>query len=412
MSTGVNHQRFTGINIHEIHLLLSEQEPTNILQFILSQEIEQMVKQIPRQIVVQEKEKYLHDQIKIDISDTKPEFRNIIIQNFICSICHTVFIDPVECDNCSQIYCTHCITTWQMKKDMCPICSHQPINLIKMNPKMMSVIEQIEFSCSECNKCCNLKKSQKLAYNLLASNINCEQRQDEIYEECKGEPKYYNYKRIMKHKKKCPFYIYYCPNQCSQIPFRTRDMFAHLQGKCPNQISQCLDCGENNAIKFLKLHDCVKNLLEKNQKISQLLELFQSKENELQEQVQSSNLNKITSAFENWFPLSNSLTQNLINNKECFYRPKQFNRDSIYDSELRDYQNQQDQQDGDEFQKLKMSSQQKYQAGFWDYYDSRKERKQYIHGGIALSEYSSGGKNDKRKQKRLRQSEFIRNYKS
>ena len=31
---------------------------------------------------------------------------------FICSICHLVVIDPIECEKCEKVYCSKCIKFW------------------------------------------------------------------------------------------------------------------------------------------------------------------------------------------------------------------------------------------------------------------------------------------------------------
>jgi hypothetical protein len=46
-------------------------------------------------------------------------FKNSDInEEFICSICHSVFKDPLVIDPCDHIFCSECIKTWISEKGL------------------------------------------------------------------------------------------------------------------------------------------------------------------------------------------------------------------------------------------------------------------------------------------------------
>jgi len=63
-----------------------------------------------------------HDELHLDFDqyvETDKKVREKS-QFFICLICKMIVSNPVECSNCSTLFCQKCIEPWHRSNDFCP----------------------------------------------------------------------------------------------------------------------------------------------------------------------------------------------------------------------------------------------------------------------------------------------------
>ena len=67
-----------------------------------------------------------------------------------CPLCLNIFVDPVMCINCQNIYCKKCIEDWIKKNKQCPSRCINP-NYQKSLVKS-ELLSKIKYKCNECGK--------------------------------------------------------------------------------------------------------------------------------------------------------------------------------------------------------------------------------------------------------------------
>ena len=70
-----------------------------------------------------------------------------------CPLCLGVFVDPVMCTNCQNVYCKKCIDDWTKKSKQCPnrcINPNYQKSLVKNE-----LLSKIKYKCNECGKTLN-----------------------------------------------------------------------------------------------------------------------------------------------------------------------------------------------------------------------------------------------------------------
>jgi len=113
------------------------------------------------------KPKVVNQSITIDPSWYVTESKKSLEETFICAICHTVVVEPTECEKCEKVYCAKCIQHWittkkqeralvgnssiekQFKVD-CPTCKQQFIGK-PLHRYARSHLEEFKFKCGHCN---------------------------------------------------------------------------------------------------------------------------------------------------------------------------------------------------------------------------------------------------------------------
>lgn len=81
--------------------------------------------------------------IKDDIYD---KFKEVII----CPICFGIYIEPMMCKGCLNVYCKECIDNWTKKDKRCPNRCENP-DYVKSKDRAF-ILSTLKFQCKKCNK--------------------------------------------------------------------------------------------------------------------------------------------------------------------------------------------------------------------------------------------------------------------
>jgi hypothetical protein len=74
-----------------------------------------------------------------------------IANEFICSICTAIPLDPVKCSKCNVVFCKEELSVWFRTKDHCPMrCSRQN-STVKLSHIEQNILNQIIAKC-KCGK--------------------------------------------------------------------------------------------------------------------------------------------------------------------------------------------------------------------------------------------------------------------
>ena len=78
------------------------------------------------------------------------EIVNLLKSSIICPLCNNIFIKPIMCINCQQIYCKRCIDNWSKDNEKCP-------NNNCLNPSYQDcmvkndILSKLKFNCLGCD---------------------------------------------------------------------------------------------------------------------------------------------------------------------------------------------------------------------------------------------------------------------
>ncbi|CAD8094446.1 unnamed protein product [Paramecium primaurelia] len=148
-----------------------------------------------------------------------------IDQNLLCLICQELVIDPKECSQCQNLFCSDCITSWLQQKKKCPYNCSDEIQLKNPHRIVKNSISQIEVKCL--NKGCD---KQMQIQSLDSHLLQCE------YVETK-----------------CPFPECDFKDSLKQIKIH--------QLNCEHRTKNCEKC--EGTYKINQEHDCLIHLLKK-----------------------------------------------------------------------------------------------------------------------------------------------------
>ena len=114
----------------------------------------------------------------------KDEIYKIFENSLTCSICSDIFINPMMCMNCQNVYCKACIDDWKKKSIKCPNrCENPNYNKSISTSEMLS---KLKFICNKCDNvinyddmknhsltdCSKKKKIEELPKSKTAENKN------------------------------------------------------------------------------------------------------------------------------------------------------------------------------------------------------------------------------------------------
>lgn len=102
-----------------------------------------------KQKVVMPKEASWYDQVANVINT--PEY---LKSEAVCTICSNLIRNPcgIESDSCKHIFCQHCLQTWMLQKETCPVCRKESRQgMIVANRAMASLFREIEVHCPQCD---------------------------------------------------------------------------------------------------------------------------------------------------------------------------------------------------------------------------------------------------------------------
>jgi hypothetical protein len=80
-----------------------------------------------------------------------------------CPICFDIFIEPMKCEKCNNIFCKKCLERWSREDKRCPNRCESPN--YKRSPEKEELFSQLTFKCKKCKKI--IKYSEMERHNYL-----------------------------------------------------------------------------------------------------------------------------------------------------------------------------------------------------------------------------------------------------
>jgi hypothetical protein len=164
-----------------------------------------------------------------------------IANEFICSICRAIPLDPVKCSKCNIIFCKQELTDWFKKSTFCPMrCSFQN------SPSALTAFG-------------NLSHTEKNILNQI--NINC-----------KCEATGLTFNNIKTHLTACKAYISYSCSDCKVAKRTLDEMVKHANTDCPVLFETCEYCKSSirKSEKVGHLEACAEKCMSCNNKIARI----------------------------------------------------------------------------------------------------------------------------------------------
>ena len=139
-----------------------------------------------------------------------------------CNICNKIMINPVECEKCGHNFCFNCLNSSD-----CPFgCKDKIIKHSSLAIK--NLLSQLRFKCP---------------------NIGCTIS--------------FEYTKIEKHNRECPYKEIKCPNKkCEKILIR-KDFLNHIKNECEYTLINCKYCKYEFIKKEIEHHENICKLLNK-----------------------------------------------------------------------------------------------------------------------------------------------------
>lgn len=89
---------------------------------------------------------FIKDDYMLDLKNNKET------NDFICPICHCLFIKATELKTCGHIYCKHCIEPWSKQSKFCPVCKKEFHGFSMHESKFVDrFIGKINVECNKCD---------------------------------------------------------------------------------------------------------------------------------------------------------------------------------------------------------------------------------------------------------------------
>ncbi|CAD8123432.1 unnamed protein product [Paramecium sonneborni] len=174
-----------------------------------------------------------------------PSIRALIVdptsinQNLFCLICQELVVDPKECSQCQNLFCSECITSWLQRGKTCPYnCSNQ-MQLKNPHRIVREAISQIQIRCQ--NQGCDEK--------MLLQNLDS-------------------------HLLQCQYVITKCPFIDCNFMNHLKQIKIHQQ-TCQHRTETCMKCETVHGIN--QQHDCVERLCNKLKQQEQNFLAYQQK---------------------------------------------------------------------------------------------------------------------------------------
>ena len=147
----------------------------------------------------------MNNGINLDFVDQES---STLTENFICSICLNLVVNPVFCVEGECIFCSSCIEGWNKKDKKCPNCR----NIFKANLKVSRILKNVLY---------------KIKLKCFFSSDGCLNKVEyEIYEN---------------HIKNCEFGNYLCAIEGCNFKSKKKEMIEHIE-KCDFLIVSCEFC--------------------------------------------------------------------------------------------------------------------------------------------------------------------------
>ena len=155
--------------------------------------------------------------ISLDRVINKSILKIINESSYKCNICHSIMINPHDCEKCNQAYCFLCIANSKCTKS----CENSRIQPCSKGIRTM--LSKLKF------KCINLECQKEIPYNEIES-----------------------------HDQFCEFNRIKCPNLNCNLIFFKKNIEIHVKDECSFTLYKCKNCkGEFNREGYNKhLEDC------------------------------------------------------------------------------------------------------------------------------------------------------------
>ncbi|KAF8792971.1 uncharacterized protein LOC129968623 [Argiope bruennichi] len=174
-------------------------------------------------------------------------------EELICSVCRSVFCDPVQ-SPCNHVFCRTCINRWLESNRNCPICRKRTTKYTvqEVVPIVKNMIMKLTLYCH------NKEKGCKEKFTL---------------ESCEGHLKVCSYEKVR------------CSNKpCRELLMR-KDLEDHELNNCLYRYIRCQTCtlklSPNGHIK----HNCIKDLKKRLRAKNELIKIKNQKIRELQAEI-------------------------------------------------------------------------------------------------------------------------------
>jgi hypothetical protein len=154
---------------------------------------------------------------------TETMMNHEIDRNLICSICHEILNDPLECKNCHNCFCKVCIENWRTSNDSCP------------------------FRCKEFL----LKNPHKIVFDALKNlTFRCNNHLN-------GCTEILSYSGYLQHIKYCGYKKIKCVIDKCEVEVLNKDYENHILNECEYKVHLCGKCGfETYGTKKMP-HNCL-----------------------------------------------------------------------------------------------------------------------------------------------------------
>lgn len=160
--------------------------------------------------------------------------------NIQCVICHDIPLCPKECQNCQNLFCNDCITSWLEIKNVCPcFCSDEELKMRVAHKFIRDIISNLRVKC-------------------VNYDFGCKE--------------YIRFENLSSHEEKsCLFRKTSCPNGTCDKEILFKDCQEHAS-KCFEEKIQCFECKAIFSKPDFKKHFCVLSLFQEIEGLEKLYE--------------------------------------------------------------------------------------------------------------------------------------------
>lgn len=95
--------------------------------------------------------KYVEEKPQIYDANYFDKDNNYIFEAVKCSICLSISLNSIQCENCCKLFCIKCIEDYEKKNSLCPICQTE-LKTKKVDLILKKIIENIPTNCQNCLK--------------------------------------------------------------------------------------------------------------------------------------------------------------------------------------------------------------------------------------------------------------------
>jgi hypothetical protein len=168
---------------------------------------------------------------EVNIEDCKTIDKSYIVNrallstldDYLCSICSGLVINPKMCSECYTLFCNKCLQSNLKHKDDCPSCRSQPFESMNFTKQMKNYLNDIQLKCP----------------------LDCDEK--------------FKYQKLKSHLSECEYFnkTYSC-RECEEIVRARGPSDASLNNhmeNCRNKRIKCKYCNYDFTFKELSIHE-------------------------------------------------------------------------------------------------------------------------------------------------------------